>query len=166
MARTINADRLNPSTEPFTKIRFQTAIADIHKADCGQPANCMGAVCINRTLGLGGKGYISFEANEVRLTKDGYRYIFRPFRNALEMLRDFDELGERYGEAEARQMMDLREFMLELISVATIPAKASRARKDQINRLRNARAAERRAIGLPAQEPNKRYSGVRLRSHV
>jgi hypothetical protein len=62
--------------------------------------------------------------------------------------------------------MDAREFALELISVTKIPAKASRARKDQINRARQAREAQRRAIGLPAQEPRKRYSGVRLHSHL
>jgi hypothetical protein len=166
MAHTIKANQLNPRTPVFTKIKYQTTREDIHEADCGLPAKCMGAVCINREHELGGRGYIRFEANEVAFTKDDYRYLSRPFRNALEMLRDLDELGERVGETEARNLMDAREFTLELISVTKIPAKASRARKDQINRARQAREAQRRAIGLPAQEPRKRYSGVRLHSHL
>jgi hypothetical protein len=166
MAHEIKAHQLNPMTPVFTKIKYHTTPEDIHRADCSLPASCMGAVCMNRMHELGGHGYIRFEANEVAWTKDGYRYIARPFRNALEMLRDFDELGELYGETEARTLMHPREFALQLISVAKIPAKASRARKDQINRARQAREAVRRASHLPPEEPKKRYSGVRLHSHL
>jgi hypothetical protein len=139
---------------------------DVTSAVCGNRRQCVIAHAIDRQLKLGGLGYISVDANKTAYTHAGYRHQCHPPKSALDLLRRFDEEGQRNGLHAARDMtlheLENHPIQFKLIEIrrSKISPPASRERKDQINRRRNGIAAEDRAQGIVRPAKRKRYTGV------
>lgn len=135
--------------------------SDIAGAICGNRAQCIIARALRRKLRLDGNAYVNVDGVGVAWTWEGRRFHFAGPRTMVKYLRDFDLIGRARGQAEARARMEPRAFKLtQFIEPTVIPPKASRERMDQINALRNAKAAAAREAGVKPTKPHKRYAGI------
>jgi hypothetical protein len=139
---------------------LQIADDDIATAVCGNRRRCVLAQALDRQLSLAGRGYIKADASGVRYNCQGYRQWFALPQPAIDMLRNFDEVGEKQGTMAARATITPgTSFKLTFIRQSKIPPKACRERMDQINRRRNQIAAEERTQGI-IRRKRKRYTGT------
>jgi hypothetical protein len=141
-------------------LNIRVCKVDLGQAKCGSRARCVVALATDRQEKLGGLGYIRVDANVVAYTQHGVRRRYHPPHALLRYLRKFDKIGQESGEKAARAAMPERSFKLTLIDTCPVSEPASRARMDQINALRNLKAAAARAKGISRKQPAKRYAGI------
>ncbi len=159
--------QLSPKSTKGTIFYSDATKIDIHVSVCGSRNKCMGAVSCVREAGLDClPSKVSFEANMIRFPKDGYWFDFIPKPGTMEMLRDFDALGELYGLEEARSRMPARRFYLELYKVQKIhqAPPMSELVKQHLSQLHAEKDKWREEMGLPKKSSHKRYAGMRLRA--
>lgn len=142
------------------KFKLEVTPADIGTAVCGNRRQCVIAHALDRQFQLNGKGYIVVDGAGAALTYQQKRYHCRLPKRALVLLRQFDKLGELYGQEIAREMMPPARFSVQLCEVNEIAPPASQERKNQINAARNKRYAAAKERGETPSKPVLRYVGI------
>jgi hypothetical protein len=161
MTRDLLGMPTEPSEEQLRRFgrsfKLRVIQEDTNGAKCGDPTKCVIVRAIRRERGLKPDEHCRVDSNAVTITSGDFIWSYHVTKSALQLVCNFDQIGEQRGEAAARAAMPRRvTFLMTYFKWRRKPP--PRPARSPSTTVRAPRAP--RTVGLARHNPRKRYVGI------